>query len=330
MVMVMPLTDFARMEAHVRAWALRYRRLGFAPLPTHVGLIENGRYVCTCGTDCGKSAGKHPAIDWTRFQLQRPTPQQVHSWFLTRYAGFNVGMVHGPISRTVVLDWDGDEGLETRKSLEHRLGKLPSTPTVLTGGGGSHQLYRHPGIHIPTAAGLESGFDVRGDGGFSVLPPSTHATVREYVWDVDHHIDDMPLADLPAAWVDFISRPAAGGSSGKTAVTWRPAPNGSRLVTDGRETFMRDVVWQVTHRLIRELGRLPSDDELYQEAVQAYAPLVDFSKSGRGLDQLEQKCRAILRRLISGRIAPKAMTDLERARASFAWMAAKNKGLYSR
>ena len=82
-------------------------------------------------------------------------------------------------------------------------------------------------------------------------PPPTHATVREYVWDVDHHIDDMPLADLPAAWVDFISRPAAGGSSGKTAVTWRPAPNGSRLVTDGRETCMRDVVWQVTHRLIQ-------------------------------------------------------------------------------
>lgn len=90
---VMPLTDCATINANIREWALWYLRQGFVPLPTHVGLIEDEKFVCTCGGDCGKSAGKHPAIGWSRFQYRRPTPQQVHSWFLTRYAGFNVG--HG-------------------------------------------------------------------------------------------------------------------------------------------------------------------------------------------------------------------------------------------
>lgn len=237
-------------------------------------------------------------------------------------------MVHGAISGTVLLDWDGDEGLETQERLERRLGKLPPTPTVLTGGGGSHQVCRHPGIHIPTATRLEPGFDVRGDGGFSVLPPSMHATVREYAWDVNHHIDDMPLADLPAAWVGFISRPATGAGNSKTAVTWTPAPDGTPLVTDGRETFMRDVVWKTYHRLIAQTHRDPTVDELYKEAVASYAPFVDLKKPGRGLDQLSEKCSALLRRIAQSKIKPK--TDLERARESLTWMAARKRELYSR
>jgi hypothetical protein len=306
-------------NAHIRDWAIRYHRLGLCPIPTQIGLIEDGRYVCSCGKSwCGKSAGKHPAIEWTRYQRERPTGAQVRCWYEGRYAGFNVGTIHGAITGTVLLDWDGEERLDTQRDLEFRLGRLPATPTVLTGGGGIHQLYRYP-CHVQTAAGLAPGFDVRGDGGFSVLPPSTHATMRDYEWDVDNHIDDVAIAELPPAWIEFIKQPAVGMKA-DNAVEWTPAPDGTALVSDGREAFMRDVVWKSLHRLQKKLGRLPNFDELYAEAVANYAPYVDLKKPGRGLDQLRDKCSALLKRITSGKVKPK--TELEKAREALAWIAA--------
>jgi hypothetical protein len=319
--------EYAIINMRIRDWAIRYHQLGLCPIPTQIGFIEDRRYVCSCcKSSCGKSAGKHPAIVWTRYQTTRPTEDQVRCWYDGRYAGFNVGTVHGAITGTVLLDWDGEEGLDTKRVLEARLGRLSSTPTVLTGGGGIHQLYRHP-CHVQTAAGLAPGFDVRGDGGFSVLPPSTHATMRDYEWDVDSHIDDVPIAELPPAWIEFIKQPAIGMRA-DTAVEWTPTQDGTALVTDGRETFMRDVVWKAYNRLHKQLGRVPSADELYNEAAANYAPYVNLKKPGRGLDQLRDKCSALLKRITSGQIKPK--TALERARESLAWMAARKKELYSR
>ena len=93
--------------------------------------------------------------------------------------------------------------------------------------------------------------------GMEVSPCCRHrCTPRsEYAWDVDNHIADLPLADLPATWVEFISCGAPGGG-GETEIVWTPALDGTRLVTDGRETFMRDVVWNATHRLQQEFGRI--------------------------------------------------------------------------
>jgi hypothetical protein len=324
----MKSVERAIIAAHIRDCALQYHRLGLCPIPTQIGLIEDGKYVCSCGRPwCGRSAGKHPAVEWTRYQRSRPTLDQVRQWFDGRYCGFNVGTVHGAITGTVLLDWDGEEGRDTQRELEHRLGRLPASPTVLTGGGGQHQLYRHPACHVPTAAGLAHGFDVRADGGFSVLPPSTHATLRDYEWDVDYHIDDVPIAKLPPAWIEFIRQPAIGMKADH-AVEWTPAPNGTQLVTDGRETFMRDVVWQTYHRLQLQLGKTPPVDELYAVAAANYAPYVDLKKPGRGLDQLHDKCSALLKRIASGKIIPK--TELEKARDALAWIAARKRELYSR
>jgi hypothetical protein len=144
---------------------------------------------------------------------------------------------------------------------------------------------------------------------------------------VDNHIDDVAIAELPLAWIEFISQPAIGMTADH-AVEWTPAPDGTQLVTDGRETFMRDVVWKTCCRLQEQLGRVPNADELYNRSVANYAPYLDLSKPGRGIDQLRDKCVALVKRIIAGQIRTK--TDLEKAGASFAWMAARKKDLYSR
>lgn len=61
---------------------------------------------------------------------------------------------------------------------------LPRTLWVLTGSGGQHLYYRHPGQHIPSRPMPgRAGIDIKADGGYVVLPPSIHhRTGRLYQW----------------------------------------------------------------------------------------------------------------------------------------------------
>jgi hypothetical protein len=64
-----------------------------------------------------------------------------------------------------------------------RYGILPETRVVHTGGGGLHFYFEHPGFHTPNSVSeLGPGLDLRGDGGYVLLPPSVHATSRIYSW----------------------------------------------------------------------------------------------------------------------------------------------------
>jgi hypothetical protein len=278
--------------------ALDYLEYGFSIVPTHIGAISNGRFICTCGSStCGKSAGKHPVVPWKAYQYFRPAARQIISWAVD-FPSYNIGAVHGKASGTVVLDWDGDDGWESRHQLERELGELPATPTIITGAGGEHQVFRHPGRHIPTNKGLRPGFDVRGDGGFSVLPPSRHYLGRTYEWDVNQHIDDLPPAILPAAWIGFIAKSSSSPlpCDTSTQIVWTPAPDGTPLVRDGRETFMRDCVWRAFCKLERHLGRQPALGELFEAAGAEYLSCADLRRAGRGADELRRKCNALLTR----------------------------------
>jgi Bifunctional DNA primase/polymerase, N-terminal/Primase C terminal 1 (PriCT-1) len=123
----------------------------------------------------------------------------------------------------IVVDIDPrHEGNETLAERERDNGPLPDTWETLTGGGGRHLWFRHPGIaRIPNSAGvIGPGIDVRGDGGFVVAPPSIHESGRRYAWDVDHHPDDETLADLPAWMVARIDHPRIAAPAA-AADQWR-------------------------------------------------------------------------------------------------------------
>lgn len=122
----------------------------------------------------------------------------VDRWFAK--ASLNIGIVTGAVSGIIVLDIDPrHEGDETLATLEREHGQLPPTWRFLTGGGGEHIILRHPGVRIANSAGkIGAGLDVRGDGGYIVAPPSMHISGRPYAISVDHHPNDVPLADAPA------------------------------------------------------------------------------------------------------------------------------------
>jgi hypothetical protein len=109
--------------------------------------------------------------------------EQLRAWW-ERWPEANVAILAGAESRVVVLDVDAQHGgAGSLRELERRHGELPKTARVLTGGGGQHVYFRHPGPEVRNSAGrLGSGLDVRGDGGYVVAPPSVHENGRAYHW----------------------------------------------------------------------------------------------------------------------------------------------------
>ncbi len=149
----------------------------------------------------------------------------------TRTSGWLPGKV-------VVLDVDpGHGGNESLQAFEEKNGPLPLTWRVFTGGGGEHIYFRAPTTEIRNSASkIAPGLDIRGSGGYVVAPPSVHISGRTYEWSVDHHPDEVPLAEfpdslrnhlaissegkiaaaMPSEWRDIISEPLAEGSRNHT------------------------------------------------------------------------------------------------------------------
>jgi hypothetical protein len=111
----------------------------------------------------------------------------------------NIGVPMGAASGAFALDVDvpkgGDDSL---RDLERVHGPLPETVVALTGGGGRHVFFQHPGTAVLNSAGtLGPGLDVRGDGGFVVGVGSRHRSGRTYTWETIAHPDEVALAPAP-------------------------------------------------------------------------------------------------------------------------------------
>lgn len=118
---------------------------------------------------CG--ANKRPVIERGFYAATRD-PVEARALFLRPGAAL-IGVPTGAISDLVVLDFDikrDANGLAWLRENEHR---LPRTRRHRTRSGGEHLLFRHPGVPIRNSAGLLApGVDVRGDGGYIIVPPS--------------------------------------------------------------------------------------------------------------------------------------------------------------
>jgi len=222
--------DWAAAGDELAAAALAYAAAGRPVLPLHG--IRAG--ACTCGREDCTSPGKHPR---TLQGLKDATTdtELVDSWW-ARWPGSNVGIRTGAASGLVVLDIDvATGGAGTLARLEHERGKLPRTAEVLTGSGGKHLLFRHPGSATPNSAGkLGNGVDLRGDGGYVVAPPSLHASGRPYKWT---RALERGLAD-PPAWLLAETVPRRNGA----------APPVDDIIPEGRR---RDTMLSVAGSLRR-------------------------------------------------------------------------------
>ncbi len=189
--------------------ALGYARRGWLVFPLHS--MVNRR--CSCGRDECPSPAKHPR---TVHGLKDATTDEttIRDWWEDSTPA-NIGVCTGRCSGIVVLDIDprhgGDESLW---ALEDRHGKLPDTVESITGGGGRHIFFAHPGethrIRNATALAGMPGLDVRGDGGYVVAPPSLHISGERYEWEASSELGEVPMAPIPAWLLKLLGQTKSG------------------------------------------------------------------------------------------------------------------------
>ena len=287
-------------QSHPQQETLRVAR-DYAALGWHVVPVRPGE--------------KMPAVLWADYSTRAATADEITNWFSV--GGYGVGLVQGATARTIVLDFDGDDGLDTLRAIEREHGELPLSPRQITPGGGIHYVFRHPGRYVPTRKGILPGFDVRGDGGFIVAHPSRHPNGRHYAWDVDAHYEDVDVADCPEWVAELICGEAP--ATNDEAVVYAARKGGLGLaeavIVDGREQYMRGTVLAVYRELWGELGRRPDADQLFERAWPQYARKVDFSRPGRGADEMRAKCAYTVARGLAGRLPVKEPDPKDEARS---------------
>lgn len=200
--------------------ALSYAKRGWPVLPVH----NPGSAGCSCGNPACKKVAKHPRTQ-NGLKNAATDPITIHDWW-RRWPSANVGIRTGAPSRLVVLDLDPRHGGDVSLAdLASKHGKLPFTPKAVTGGGGYHFFFCHPGVAIKSRASIAAGLDIRADGGFIVAPPSKHASGSTYQWATPP--DAVPLAVLPE-WLLQLAN-GDGGRNSRVAET----PGASEPIIEG-------------------------------------------------------------------------------------------------
>ena len=135
---------------------------------------------------CGSN--KRPVVE-TGFKAATSDPAAIMTMF-ARPGAELIGMPTGKISGLVAVDIDIRPNHTGMSWLDENRYALPETRTHKTRSGGLHLLFRVPeGVEIRNSASrLAPGVDVRGEGGYIILPPSPGYVVADGTEPAD-----MPL-----------------------------------------------------------------------------------------------------------------------------------------
>lgn len=203
-------------------------QLNWAVFPVHS--ISNGK--CTCGNPNCTSPGKHPR---TIHGISDATtdPKQIDTWW-RQWPEANIGVATGAVSGIWVLDIDprhgGDESLDL---LEQSHGKLPATVESITGGGGKHLFFGYPATGAVKSRTNHpgAGLDIRGDGGFVVLPPSSHISGQTYMWEASSAPIVNPVNDAPQWLIGLIMAKATKNAPQQPQQKYATAGGRNTLLT---------------------------------------------------------------------------------------------------
>ena len=172
--------------------ALALAKADFRVFPAY-GITGNGK--CQCGKPGCDAQGKHPAVKGWK-DLATTDVGKVGEWW-QKNPGRNPGIATG--NGLVILDVDGETGMESLRKLEEEYGALPPTQCVLTSRG--KHYYFHSDLHLPCSVSvLGDKLDIRADGGLVIGAGGHHESGHIYKWEPGHSPDDIPMAELPS-WI---------------------------------------------------------------------------------------------------------------------------------
>ena len=245
-------------------------------LKAALSVARNGKPVFPCRPGGKEPLTRHGHLDATT------DPRKIHMWW-NRWPNANIAIPTGKRSRVLVVDVDPDKGGEESLALlEGKHGPLPKTRTHRTGSGGVHYLLAHPeGLEIRNSAGkLGDGIDVRGEGGYIIVPPSRTTGGYEVV-------DALPVANAPA-WLakHLVEKQGAVGKVRSITTAPSVGADGSPILEGSRDDTLTRIAGQL-HDGTRSLDELAAE-LLEINARRCEPPLED--------PQVEKVARSIHRR----------------------------------
>lgn len=144
-------------------WAIKYQRLGWSIIPV-------------------QPKAKLPAVEWKLYQSIPATLEQIKTWFTS--SDYGIGLVTGKRSGVAVIDCEADDNWSD----------LSSPLISQTGTGGRHYFFKYDGV-VRNSVRLDGKpRDIRGEGGYVLLPPSIHPNGKPYLWIAKNisKIDQLP------------------------------------------------------------------------------------------------------------------------------------------
>lgn len=160
---------------------------------TALSYLQQGLSIIPCDKK------KKPLItSWLPYQKEPPTEQQVGEWW-DRWPDANIAVVTGEVSGIDIVDIDEQQGFV---ALSKYIPAGISTPAVKTPRGGMHLYFQHhPGLRNNARA--IPGCDLRAEGGYAIMPPSSNGDGKPYAWIKQFNRES--LASLPNAYISFIN-----------------------------------------------------------------------------------------------------------------------------
>ena len=130
----------------------------------------------------------------------------IRAWW-KKFPNAAIGVATGSMSNLIVIDEDIDE--EKGKDGYHEVSlwerdhePFPDTVQAITGRGGYHLYFKYSGSDIRNRTGILDGVDVRGEGGYVVVPPSMHPNGTEYQWE--YGPEDIEMAEVNETVLEFL------------------------------------------------------------------------------------------------------------------------------
>jgi hypothetical protein len=166
--------------------ALDYASFGWSVFPCHS--IRDGKCSCEENELC-KKPGKHPRT-MNGFKDATTNEAIIKEWW-KKWPDANIGCATGEISGIVVLDLDTKHDRTSNEFI------LPITVCAISGGLGEHFFFEYPGHYVKSTNGelFGPGVDIKGDGGYVILAPSSHISGHCYEWKFGP--DDAEIAEIP-------------------------------------------------------------------------------------------------------------------------------------
>lgn len=141
---------------------------------------------------------KQPVVA-TGFKAATRDPNIILKQF-SRPGATAIGVPTGTASGLIAIDIDVKPDRDGRHWLDENQDALPQTRTHKTRSGGLHLIFRAPQVEIRNSAGrLGRGVDVRGEGGYIIVPPSPGYAIA----------DNSEPADMPVWLIKACTREEA-------------------------------------------------------------------------------------------------------------------------